>query len=68
MPLNTAKLIRSKIVQYAEYPTSQVRNVVKFQGRDGYRLRVEDWRVIFDDHGNVLHIEAIGPRGGVYGN
>lgn len=28
----------------------------------------EDWRVIFDDHGNVLHIEAIGPRGGVYGN
>ena len=31
MPLNTAKLIRSKIVQYAENSTSQVRNVVNFR-------------------------------------
>jgi mRNA interferase RelE/StbE len=68
MPANTAKLIRSKIVQYAENPAVLARNVVKLQGRDGFRLRVGDWRVILDDHGNVLHIEAIGPRGGIYGN
>lgn len=32
----------------------------------GYRLRVGNFRVIFDREGNILHIEEIDNRGQVY--
>ena len=38
----------------------------KLQGRSGYRLRVGNFRVIFDREGNILHIEEIDNRGQVY--
>jgi mRNA interferase RelE/StbE len=66
IPTNTARLIRSKIEQYASDPRSLSRNVTKLQDRDGFRLRVGDWRVIFDEDGTVLHILQVGPRGGIY--
>lgn len=66
MPANTARTIRSKIDLLAAEPASLANNVVKLQGRDGYRLRVGDWRVIFDDDDRVLAILAIRPRSGVY--
>lgn len=66
MPANEARRIRSKIEAYAADPASQANNVTKLQGRDGYRLRVGDWRVIFDQDGAVMAILAIGPRGQVY--
>ena len=64
--MNLAKRIRSKIEQYAADPASQVSSVVKLQGQDGFRLRVGDWRVIFDKYGNVIAILEIGPSGGIY--
>ena len=67
MPANTAVLILAKIDQYAAKPEALANNVTKLQGREGYRLRGGDWRVIFDDDGTVLAILQIGPRGGVYG-
>ncbi|NBJ13010.1 type II toxin-antitoxin system RelE family toxin [Microvirga arsenatis] len=67
IPANEAAKIRGKIEQYAADPASQANNVSKLHGRDGYRLRVGDWRVILDDPGNVLAILDIGPRGGIYG-
>jgi mRNA interferase RelE/StbE len=66
MPRNTADLIRSKIEAYAEDPASQGKNVKVLKGREGFRLRVGDWRVIMDDQGNVLAVLDIGPRGGIY--
>lgn len=66
MPANTAATIRAKIFQYAEDPGSLANNVVKLQGREGYRLRVGDWRVVFADDGRVMFVERIGPRGDVY--
>lgn len=66
IPANTAALIRAKIEQYADDPSTLAANIRKLAGREGYRLRVGDWRVIFDDDGHVLAILAIGPRGGVY--
>lgn len=66
MSANKARLVRQKITAYAKNPASQAANVRKLQGRDGYRLRVGDWRVIFDQAGNVLDILEIGPSGGVY--
>ncbi len=42
-------------------------DVKKFQGTASkYRLRVGDYRVIFDKQGNILYIEKIGNRGDVY--
>ena len=66
LPRNVADLIRSKIGAYAEDPASQVNNVKALKGREGFRLRVGDWRVIMDDQGNVLAVLDIGPRGGMY--
>lgn len=41
-------------------------DVVKLQGRSGYRLRVGDFRIIFDANGNILYIEKIDNRGQIY--
>lgn len=66
MPANVAVTVRAKITQYADNPASLANNVTRLKGRTGWRLRVGDWRVIFDDDGAVLAILAIGPRGGIY--
>lgn len=41
-------------------------DVTKLQGRTGYRLRVGNFRVIFDHAGNILYIEEIDNRGQIY--
>lgn len=41
-------------------------DVKKLHGRNGYRLRVGDYRVIFDRYGNVLYIERVDNRGQIY--
>ena len=41
-------------------------DIIKLQGREGYRLRVGNYRVIFDKHGEVLMIEKIDNRGQIY--
>jgi mRNA interferase RelE/StbE len=68
MPRNTAKLIREKIEQVAADPFSSIPNAKKLQGRDGYRLRVGDWRVIYEVNKKEITIIVlkVAPRGEVY--
>lgn len=72
LPRNIGLRIADKIGQYAKDPASLANNVGKLQGRDGYKLRVGDWRVIFDlvlDASETpveMIVLDIGPRGGVY--
>jgi mRNA interferase RelE/StbE len=68
MPANTARTIRSKIDHLARDPYAPNNNALRLTGRDGYRLRVGDWRVIYelDDARRVLTVLRIAPRGGVY--
>lgn len=66
IPVNERRRILLKIEQYAEDTRSQANNVVKLQDRPGYRLRVGDWRVIFDEFDNILEVEKIGSRGSIY--
>ncbi len=40
--------------------------IKKLQGTDGYRLRVGDFRVIFDVNGIIIDIIEIGNRGQIY--
>lgn len=66
MPRNEAMRIRGKIDQYAADPRSLASQVKKMKGRAGYRLRVGDWRVIFDEDDKVIAIEEIASRGSIY--
>lgn len=65
MPKNEAQRIYRKIHQYAERPESLANRVKKLKGREGYRLRIGDWRVIFTEDGQVLTVLRVGPRGEV---
>ncbi len=68
MPRHMAVLIRSKVDALAAHPYAPNNNVKKLVGRPGYRLRVGDWRVIYelDDGVRILAVERITPRGDVY--
>lgn len=68
MPANMAALVRSKIVALAVDPFVPNNNVKALRGRDGYRLRVGDWRIIYrvDRGALIIWVIAIGSRGSVY--
>ncbi len=68
LPRNLADLIRSKLDQVAADPYAHHGNVTKLQNRSGFRLRVGDWRVIYEiqDDQVVILVLKIAPRGGVY--
>jgi mRNA interferase RelE/StbE len=68
MPANIARLILSRIDRVAQDPMGTNNNVKALEGRDGFRLRVGDYRVLYDlDHGNrVLKVLAIDHRKDVY--
>ena len=68
MPRNTAKLIREKLEMIAVDPYADHPNAKKLQGREGYRLRVGDWRVIYTIQNEQLLIIVlkVALRGEVY--
>ena len=68
MPRNIAQLIREKMEQVAVDPFAAISNAKKLQGRSGYRLRIGDWRVIYEINKNevVIIVMKIAPRGEVY--
>jgi len=63
---NKRTLIALKIKELAENPAMQSVNVIRLRGRSEYRLRVQDWRIIFRIEDQVLYIDGIEPRGSVY--
>lgn len=63
---NKRKLIVEKIGQLAQDPGSLAGDVKKLTGRPQSRLRVQDWRVIFEVQDGVLLIDDIAPRGSIY--
>jgi mRNA interferase RelE/StbE len=68
IPVNWQKRIVAKIREVAAKPYAPNNNLTKLQGRDGYRLRVGDWRVIYEleDDRLVMLVLAVGSRGGIY--
>lgn len=68
LPPNVARLIRDKLRQLAENPYATSNNATKLQGRPGYRLRVGNWRIIYEIQGDrlVILVLDVGPRGGIY--
>jgi len=68
MPRATAQRIREKIDQIATDPHAMHGNVTRLQKTPAFRLRVGDWRVIYevDEHQLIILVLKIGSRGGVY--
>jgi len=68
MPRNLSRLIREKINQLAQDPHAANINVKLLEGRSGYRLRIGDWRVLyeFQDDRLVIVVVRIKTRGDVY--
>lgn len=66
MPRNTADTIRKKIAALAADPYAPNNNATKLQGREGYRLRVGDWRVLYELENDRVIIMDVKPRGGAY--
>jgi mRNA interferase RelE/StbE len=68
MSRKTANSIREKLQFIAVSPYADHPNAKKLQGRDGYRLRVGDWRVVYKIQNEQLIIVVlkIASRGEVY--
>ena len=68
LPANWQKRIVRKIKEIADDPYAEHNNATKLQGREGYRLRIGDWRVIYELHDDRLELWAleVGARGGIY--
>ena len=68
LPLNWQKRIVAKVKEVAVDPYAPNNNLTKLQGRDGYRLRVGNWRVIYElqDERLVMLLLDMGPRGDIY--
>lgn len=55
-----------KIAAYAADPASQANNVTALQGSHQLRLRVGEFRVIFEEGADTMTVLDIGPRGNIY--
>jgi len=67
MPRTLRELVLGKVHELARDPFGTP-HVKKLVGCVGYRLRVGDWRVIYDVESDrlVVRVLRIGSRGGVY--
>jgi len=68
LPRNTAILVRKKLELLAADPYAPMTNAKKLQNRSGYRLRIGDWRVIYEIKNDelVVLVLKIAQRGEVY--
>ncbi|UCI21608.1 type II toxin-antitoxin system RelE/ParE family toxin [Mesorhizobium sp. B2-1-8] len=61
-----AERILSKIETYARDASTLANSVKALQGCSALRLRVGDYRVIFEETDQEIIVTKIGPRGSVY--
>jgi mRNA interferase RelE/StbE len=68
MPREVAQRTRERLDRIATDPYATHPNVPKLQNRPGYRLRVGNWRVIYEIERDelIILVLRIGSRGEVY--
>ena len=63
---NVAPRIREKIAAYATDPASLANRVTELRGSPLKRLRVGDFRILFEETATEIIVSRIGPRGSIY--
>jgi mRNA interferase RelE/StbE len=68
VPTNVQRLVLRKLRELAADPYARNNNVKKLVGRPGFRLRVGDWRVIYElrDMELIVLVVTFGPRSSIY--
>jgi len=68
MTRDQSRLIRDRISQLAQNPHAVNPHVKRLEGQNGYRLRVGNWRVLYElqDDRLVIVVIKIKTRGDVY--
>jgi mRNA interferase RelE/StbE len=68
LPKGVRARVKLKIEDLARDPYAKHNNAAKLQGRAGYRLRIGDWRVVYEIIGEraMVVIIDVGPRGSIY--
>jgi len=67
LPPQLRRRISEKVELYAANSVSLANQIKKLKGLDALRLRVGDYRVIFEQDDSALRIIKIGHRRDVYG-
>jgi mRNA interferase RelE/StbE len=67
-PINVQRLVLRKLRELAADPYARNNNVKKLVGRAGFRLRVGDWRIIYELRAAELIVLVIkfGPRSSIH--
>ena len=60
---NRAQVIAAKVASYAEAGLGDVK---RLKGIGDQRLRVGDFRVIFEENDTEIIVTKVGPRGSIY--
>jgi mRNA interferase RelE/StbE len=63
---NIAARVRKAIDEYAAETGAHANSVTRLVGSSGNRLRVGDFRAIFEESDTEIFVTKIGPRGNVY--
>ncbi len=63
---NVATRLRKAITEYAADPAAHANNVTQLVGSAARRLRVGDYRIIFEETEAEVVVTRIAPRGSVY--
>jgi mRNA interferase RelE/StbE len=63
---NTAKRILDKLELYAESPGALANQVTQLRGVRAKRMRVRDFRVLFEETETEIIVFDLGPRGSIY--
>ena len=63
---NVAARIRKAVNEYAAETGSHANNVTRLVGSTASRMRVGDFRVVFEDGSTEIVVTKLGPRGGIY--
>jgi mRNA interferase RelE/StbE len=63
---NVAPRLRDKIAAYAADPASLANSVTELRGSSLKRLRVGDFRILFEETATEIVVSRIGPRGSIY--
>ncbi|MGO9743246.1 MAG: type II toxin-antitoxin system RelE family toxin [Roseiarcus sp.] len=63
---NVAPRLRDKIAACAADPASLANSVTELRGSALKRMRVGDFRILFEETATEIIISRIGPRGSIY--